>query len=135
MFLLQKRRIQFEKELIEDRKRREEEEIKRQNNEKERRRKEKEYQKEIEKRREMEIQRLKREEENRRQCQFQCQCKCICFCQQKHITENEIVELANRAINGEFGNGKKRKARLGHLYSRVQNKVNELLGVSTRHKE
>ena len=85
----------------------------------------------------MEIQRLKREEENRHQCQFQCQCKCkcICFCQQQQITENEIVELARRVMNGEFVNGKKRKARLGNLYSRVQNKVNELLGISTRHKE
>ena len=35
-------------------------------------------------------------------------------------------------IKGEFGNGIDRKNNLGELYAIVQNKVNEMLGCSTR---
>jgi hypothetical protein len=128
----EKRRIKFEKELKEERKRREEEEIKRQNQEKELR-KEKEKQKEIERQREMEKQ--KQREENQRQREMEKQNKnCNQFkCQQKKLTEEEITNLAGRAINGEFGNGETRKRKLGPLYKQVQNKVNELLGNPKRH--
>ena len=40
--------------------------------------------------------------------------------------------MAYKVINGEYGNGEERKAKLGILYNRVQNRVNELL--SERHK-
>jgi N-acetylmuramoyl-L-alanine amidase CwlA len=39
----------------------------------------------------------------------------------------DIDALARRAINGEFGNGEARRARLGSLYDRVQARVNEIL--------
>ena len=46
----------------------------------------------------------------------------------KQTTHEELInELANRTINGEFGNGKQRKNVLSCLYTEVQNKVNEIL--------
>jgi len=43
------------------------------------------------------------------------------------------MDLADRVINGEFGNGEERKQRLGFLYPAVQNEVNRRLGYSKRH--
>lgn len=52
-------------------------------------------------------------------------------------TEEEILEMANRVRSGEFGNGEevRRKAleELGYSYELVQNKVNELEGVTFRY--
>lgn len=43
------------------------------------------------------------------------------------LSGNEIIEiLAKRVINGDYGIGKERKAKLGVLYLIVQQKVNEL---------
>lgn len=43
------------------------------------------------------------------------------------LSGNEIIEiLAKRVINGDYGVGKERKAKLGVLYLIVQQKVNEL---------
>ena len=47
-----------------------------------------------------------------------------------------ITELANRVIQGDFGNGEERWEKfieMGWDYARVQNKVNELMGSSVRH--
>lgn len=41
--------------------------------------------------------------------------------------EKSIDELARDVINGKYGNGDERKARLGSLYDAVQDRVNELL--------
>ena len=48
---------------------------------------------------------------------------------------NAIIEdLANRVINGEFGNGvQQRRNRLGDLFAPVQNRVNEKLGLAKRY--
>lgn len=49
-----------------------------------------------------------------------------------------VTKIAKQVINGDFGNGKKRVKelhKLGYSYSKVQNKVNKLLGCSVRHKE
>ena len=43
------------------------------------------------------------------------------------FNEYDIDILAYKVINGEYGNGEERKAKLGILYDRVQNKVNEIL--------
>lgn len=45
------------------------------------------------------------------------------------LTGAEIIEiLANRVINGDYGNGQERREKLGDLYSVVQSRVNELCG-------
>jgi methyl-accepting chemotaxis protein len=47
----------------------------------------------------------------------------------------DVNELANRVINGEFGNGEERKEQLealGYSYEKIQNRVNELLGCNVR---
>ena len=44
-----------------------------------------------------------------------------------------VDDLAQRVINGEFGNGEDRRAALGARYQEVQNRVNELLGNGTQH--
>lgn len=43
------------------------------------------------------------------------------------------MDLADRVINGDFGNGEERKRRLGCFYPIVQNEVNRRLGYSKRH--
>jgi len=52
------------------------------------------------------------------------------------VTENttvqetkSIIDLANEVIAGKYGTGEARKRALGSLYSEVQAKVNEILGV------
>ena len=45
---------------------------------------------------------------------------------------NEIEILARKVINGEFGNSQERRFKLGPLFVPVQNRVNELLGISER---
>ena len=42
-------------------------------------------------------------------------------------TTMSIVDLAQKVIAGEYGNGEERKQKLGSLYNEVQNKVNEIL--------
>lgn len=49
-----------------------------------------------------------------------------------------LEEIANRVIKGDFGNGEERRNKLDELYgdwAPIQNKVNEILGDSTRHAE
>lgn len=49
----------------------------------------------------------------------------------------DLLELANKVIRGDFGNGKARKDKLeelGYSYELVQNKVNELLGCNFRYE-
>ena len=41
-----------------------------------------------------------------------------------------IEELAKEVIAGKYGNGEERKKKLGNLYNEVQNRVNEIMGVS-----
>ena len=43
------------------------------------------------------------------------------------------MDLADRVINGEFGNGAERRRNLGPFYGIVQNEVNRRLGYSKRH--
>ena len=43
------------------------------------------------------------------------------------------MDLADRVIRGDFGNGEERKRRLGPAYGFVQNEVNRRLGYSKRH--
>ena len=45
---------------------------------------------------------------------------------------NNIDELAIRVIRGEFGNGPIRRNKLGYLYPLVQNRVNQILGISKK---
>lgn len=50
----------------------------------------------------------------------------------------DVEKLARRVINGDFGNGQKRVKELHAIdvsYAKVQNRVNEILGCSVRHKE
>lgn len=47
--------------------------------------------------------------------------------------ENRIKYLANRVMNGDFGNGEERRQKLGADYTRVQNRVNEILGFNKRY--
>ena len=44
-----------------------------------------------------------------------------------------IEDLANRVINGDFGDGQERRNRLGDLFAPVQNRVNEKLGYPKRY--
>lgn len=49
----------------------------------------------------------------------------------------DLLEMANRVIRGDFGNGQVRRDQLeelGYSYERIQNKVNELLGCSFRYE-
>ena len=53
------------------------------------------------------------------------------------MTAEEIDNLANQVIRGDFGNGEERRKALedlGFSYELVQNKVNELLGCSFRYE-
>ena len=43
------------------------------------------------------------------------------------------MDLADRVIRGDFGNGEERKRNLGPLYGFVQNEVNIRLRDPTRH--
>lgn len=43
------------------------------------------------------------------------------------------MDLADRVIRGDFGNGEERKRNLGPVYGFVQNEVNRRLGYSKRH--
>lgn len=45
----------------------------------------------------------------------------------KTLSKEEINDLANRGIRGEFGNGQARKDALGKNYQVVQNRINEIL--------
>ena len=49
------------------------------------------------------------------------------------LTDLTIEQLANKVIEGNFGNGFERKKKLGELYPIVQNKVNEILGSNYKH--
>ena len=46
-------------------------------------------------------------------------------------TTMSIVDLAQKVIAGEYGNGEERKQKLGSLYNEVQAKVNEILSGKT----
>ena len=46
---------------------------------------------------------------------------------------NNIENLAERVINGEFGDGSERRKKFGKKYAPVQNRVNEILGFSKRY--
>lgn len=49
----------------------------------------------------------------------------------------DLLEIANKVIRGDYGNGQTRRDQLeelGYSYERVQNKVNELLGCSFRYE-
>ena len=46
---------------------------------------------------------------------------------------NRLDYYAQRAINGDYGNGKDREEALGPLYGMVQNRVNEILGYPKRY--
>lgn len=49
----------------------------------------------------------------------------------------DLLEMANRVIRGDYGNGQVRRDQLeelGYSYERIQNKVNELLGCSFRYE-
>ena len=45
----------------------------------------------------------------------------------------DIEDLARRVIEGEFGNGKERRKKLGKKFAPVQNRVNEILGYPKRY--
>lgn len=49
----------------------------------------------------------------------------------------DVLEMANKVIRGDFGNGAERRKKLeelGYSYEKIQNKVNELLGCSFRYE-
>ena len=53
------------------------------------------------------------------------------------MSAEELLEMANKVIRGDYGNGKVRRDQLeelGYSYERIQNKVNELLGCSFRYE-
>lgn len=53
------------------------------------------------------------------------------------LSAEELLEMANKVIRGDFGNGNVRRKKLeelGYSYERIQNKVNELLGCSFRYE-
>jgi len=43
------------------------------------------------------------------------------------------MDIVDRVIRGDFGNGEERKRRLGPFYGVIQNEVNERLGYPKRH--
>lgn len=52
-------------------------------------------------------------------------------------TAEDLLEMANKVIRGDYGNGQARKDKLeelGYSYELIQNKVNELLGCSFRYE-
>ena len=105
-----KKREEIERMRVEEEKRRHQAELDKQNIEREIQRRDEEWRKE-----------LQRIQDQQRQ-------------QQQHdASEAEIENLANRVLNGDFGVGQERRRRLGDLYNRVQNRVNEKLGLSYRH--
>lgn len=53
----------------------------------------------------------------------------------KKKPSKKMKELANKVINGDYGNGEARKKVLGKNYNKIQNYVNELLGSSVRHSD
>lgn len=53
------------------------------------------------------------------------------------MSAEELLEMANKVIRGDYGNGQARRDQLeelGYSYERIQNKVNELLGCSFRYE-
>ena len=50
------------------------------------------------------------------------------------LTDEDIEKIANETIAGKHGNGNDRKEKFGSDYARIQNKVNEKLGVKKRHE-
>ena len=53
------------------------------------------------------------------------------------MSAEELLEMANKVIRGDYGNGQKRRdelEELGYSYEQIQNKVNELLGCSFRYE-
>ena len=53
------------------------------------------------------------------------------------LPAEELLEMANKVIRGDYGNGQKRRDELealGYSYEQIQNKVNELLGCSFRYE-
>lgn len=53
------------------------------------------------------------------------------------MSAEELLEMANKVIRGDYGNGQVRRDQLeelGYSYERIQNKVNELLGCSFRYE-
>ena len=53
------------------------------------------------------------------------------------LTDDDIKELANEVIRGDYGNGQTRKELLGDLYNDVQDLVNDILksGKSSKSKK
>ena len=127
----EKRRMEEEKRRMEEEKRRriEEEERgrRREKEESERRREEEEI-------RRMEEERRRRmEEERRRRMEEESERRMV----EKGGNDNDrmrnnIDDLARRVIRGDFGNGPERRNRLGNLYRQIQDRVNEMLGISRR---
>lgn len=53
------------------------------------------------------------------------------------MSAEELLDMANKVIRGDYGNGKVRRDKLeelGYSYELIQNKVNELLGCSFRYE-
>ena len=51
------------------------------------------------------------------------------------LKDEDIDKIADETIKGQHGNGQDRKEKFGSDYARIQNKVNEKLGVKKRHSE
>lgn len=47
------------------------------------------------------------------------------------VNADEVTDKAQQVIRGEFGNGQTRKDKLGKDYTRIQTRVNEILGLNT----
>ena len=123
-----KRMEEERRRMYEYRRRREEEEYRRRREEEEyiRRREEEEYRR---RREEEEYRRRREEEEYRRRREEGGRNRSDAGLPRR----NEIEILARRVINGEFGNSQERRFRLGPLFVPVQNRINEILGISKRY--
>lgn len=53
----------------------------------------------------------------------------------KKVSSKELKKLADKVINGDYGNGEARKKVLGKDYNKIQNYVNEILGSSVKHSD
>ena len=79
-----------------------------------------------------EIERRKKEKEKEiKERGFNC-IACQQYFQQRKV-EKLVEDLARRTLQGDFGTGATRRNALGHLYPKVQNRINEMLGLPKKY--
>lgn len=134
---------EHERQMREMERQRDEERRRRQQEEERRRRQEEEYRRREEERRRQEEQRRRQEEERRRQEEWRRQEEDRRRQEEwrrrqeeerrRQEEQNNINNLVERTLRGEFGNGNERMRRLGNMFAPVQNEINRRFGCSKRY--